>query len=521
MLFRNPGFTTVAVIALAIGIGVNTAAFTAYKAMIARPIDARDPGKIVNIALVHDSGAADFYFSYPDYQAYRNSLHSFQGLIAFRPEQMTLTYAGRTASGRSSASDSLLGRLGVLPSGASNAESAMVFAVSENYFKVLGITLRRGRTFESMTIPELVASPSVLISENYWQKRFSKNPAVLGQIFRLNGAAVQVIGVTPHDFVGTGVAVPDFWLPLSLEPVVHANRNWLRDRENPCCRLFGRLAAGVNIAQAQAEITVTADRLRALHDPHSEAAKPATVLVWPASPFPLPLRFYRGLETTILLIMLAAAMLLVVACANVGSLQVARARSRQHELHTRLSLGASRSRVIRQLLTESALLGLLAGIVALLFAWAFLQIGVRLLSEALPVDFGTMIFNVTPDGAIFAYVLAISLVAGILFGLAPAIESSRSALSSGVRGGTAPVSTRRLQNVLIAAQVSLSLVLLIAGSMLIRSSIHSLKTATGYDGKHVVDLDLQFFEASKYTADRKLALVRNLRTRLAALPGVS
>ncbi len=517
---RNPGFTTVSVFALALGIGVNTAVFTAYRAMVARSVDGRDPRRIVNIALIRRSGAADYTFSYPDYEAYRDSVHSFNGLIAFHPEQMRLSDAGAMISQRSSAAESVIGRLGLLPSGARNAEFASVFAISENYFEVLGVAPVRGRTFESIRAPELLASPSVLISENYWQRRFASDPAVLGKTIRLNGAAVQIIGITPHDFVGTGVAVPDFWIPLSLEPLLHADDNWLRDRENQCCRMFGRLAAGVSISQAQAEMAIMADHLRALHDPHSDVAKRANALVWPGSPFPLPLKFYRGLELTILLIMVAAAMLLVVACANVGSLQLARARSRQHELRTRLSLGASRLRIIRQLLTESALLGLLAGAVALLFTWALLKIFVTLYAAALPAEYGTFIFDVAPDLEIFAYVLAISLFTGILFGLAPAVESSGSAIASAARGSTSPLSTRRLQNSLVAAQVSLSLVLMIAGSMLIRSSIHSLNMETGYDTKQVINLDFRFPEGSKYTANRKLALARELRTRLAALPGV-
>ncbi len=219
--------------------------------------------------------------------------------------------------------------------------------------------------------------------------------------------------------------------------------------------------------------------------------------------------------------MTAAAMLLLVACANVGSLQLARARSRQNELHVRLSLGASRFRIVRQLLTESALLGLMAGTVALVCAWAFLQLAVHLYSEAVPAEYGTLIFNINPDLQIFAYVLGISLLAGILFGLAPALESSSSALYSGARGGTATARTRRLQDLLVAAQVGLSLVLMIAGSMLIRSSIHTLNMETGYDSKHVIDLSFQFPEGSKYAADRKLAVVRELRARLAALPGVT
>lgn len=529
MLVRNPGFTAVAVLALALGIGVNTAVFTAYKAMVTRPLEAHDPSKMVNLALIHQLGAhsgpqasaADFHFSYPDYEAYRDSVRSFSGLVAFRLEQMRLSDAGRVISQRSSAASSVMGRLGLLLPGASNAEFANVSAVSENYFEVLGVAPLGGHTFESLSSAELAASPVVLISENYWQRRFAGDRAVLGKTIRLNGAAVQIAGITPHDFIGTGVAVPDFWAPLNIEPLFHGEGKWLRDRENQCCRLFGRLAPGVGIGQARAQMALIADHLRSLHDPHADSAKPVTVLIWPGSIFPLPLNFYRGLKMTIVLIMLAAAMLLVVACANVGSLQLARGRSREHELHTRLSLGASRARLIRQLLTENALLGLLAGVVALLLAWAFLQAMMLLHAEIMPAEYGSLVFHVNPDLEIFAYVLGISFMAGILFGLAPALENSRGALSSGSRGSTSPARRRRLQDFLVAAQVSLSLVLMIAGSMLIRSAIHSLKMETGYDGKHVIDLDLKFPEGSKYAAGHKLTLALQLRVRLEALPGVA
>jgi predicted permease len=507
MLYRNAGFTGVAVFALALGIGVNTTVFTAYKAMVARPLDARDAGEMVNLALVRDSGAAAFTFSYPDYKAYRDGVRAFSGLIAVSLERMRISSGADVVGQRASRS---------------NAKNAIVFVVSENYFKVLGITALRGRTFDSISVPELIASPSVLMSENYWQRRFAGDPAVLGKTFDLNGAAFTVIGITPHDFAGTEIGPPDFWLPVSIEPLAHADENWLGDRENERYRLFGRLAPGIGIAQAQAETTALADRLRGLHDPRSDAAKPATVIVWPGSPFPLPLKLLRGLTLTIALIMAAAGMVLVVACANVGSLQLARARSRQAELHTRLSLGASRLRIIRQLLTESALLALLAGALALLFTSALLKVCVNLAAEAIiPPEDGTLVFNVTPDLQIFVFVFAISLMAGLLFGLAPAMESSRSALTSGTRGSTAPVGSRRIQDFLIAAQVALSLVLMIAGSMLIRSARNALRMETGYESKRVVDLDFQFPEAPKYTAARKDALLEELRRRLAVLPGVA
>jgi hypothetical protein len=381
MAARNAGSSLVTVVALALGIGTNTAVFTAYKAMVARPLDARAPKEMVNLALLRDSGSADFSFSYPDYEVYRDTARSFSGLIAFRPARVTLSNAGVRISQRTAMAESGIGKLGLFPFGASNVEFAMVSVVSENYFQVLGVTALHGRTFESFGTSERAATPPVLIGENYWQRRFARDPAMLGKTIHLNGLAVTVAGITPHDFVGTGVGTPAFWLPVSLEPLLHAGENWLRNRENQRYRLFGRLAPGIGIGQAQAEMSSIAAHLRTLHDPRSEAAKPATVPVWPGSVFPLPLDRYGGLQLAIFLIMLAAGMVLIVACANVGSLQLARARSRENELRTRLSLGASRLRVIRQLVTESAVPALPAGMLAFLFSWALLKVSVILTSR--------------------------------------------------------------------------------------------------------------------------------------------
>jgi predicted permease len=521
LLRRSPGFTTAAVLALALGIGINTTVFTAYRAMVTRSLDARNPGELVNIALAHPSGATTFAFSYPDYEAYREASRTFTGLVAFSPDRLTLSNAGPAVSQRASAAQSGAGKLGLLSSGVANAEFASTYVVSENYFSVLGVGAVRGRTFEFIDPADLVASPSVLISENYWERRFGSDPDVLGRVVHLNGAAVTIAGMTPRDFVGTGVAVPDFWLPIHLAPLVHGDENWLRDRENERYRLFARLAPGGNLGQAQAEVNGLADRLRTQHAPGSDSAQPATALVWPGSPFPLPIRLYGGLSLAIALIMAAAAMVLAVACANVGGLQLARGRSRQDELHTRLSLGASRARVIRQLLTESAVLGLVAGSAALACSWAFLKIAVALMAAALPPEFGTLIFDVAPSLPIFAFTTGISLMAGVLFGLTPALESSRVALVSSARGASSSGRSRRTQNVLIAAQVALCLVLLVAGSLLIRSSIRSLTTDPGYEVAHVVSVTYQFPEGSRYTAERKKAVARALRSDLAALPGVT
>jgi predicted permease len=412
---------------------------------------------------------------------------------------------------------SLIGRLGLLRPGASNAEFASVFVVSENYFAVLAVPALRGRTFESMNRSDLAASPSVLISENYWRKRFGGDPAVLGKTIRLNGAAFTIAGITPHNFVGTSIAVPDFWAPLSLYGLVHPESQRLHDREDLFCRVFGRLKPGMTMARAQAETTLLASHLRTLHDPHSDLSKDLTALISPGSPLP---GINANLRITILILMGAVGMVLVIACANAASLQLARATTRQQELGMRLSLGASRPRLIRQLLTESALMGFVAGCIALPVTWSFWKVAQTQAAELFPAEW-TLVFNVNPDLEIFAYVFTISVFAGILFGLAPAIESSRSALFSIVRGmGTAPI-RNRLHHLLIAAQVAVSLALLIAGSMLIRSAIHAVTMGTGYDTDRVIELSLQFPEELQYTAEHKALIVRDLRARLAALPEVA
>ena len=370
---RSPGFMATAVFALGLGIGVNTAVFTAYKAMVARPHDAYRPQEMVNLSLVHQSGTPSFSFSYLDYQAYRDSIRSFSGLIAFSPEHMRFSNSFRSQ--------------------ANKPVVVSVFAVSRNYFRVLGVKPIWGREFDAGRVPALPA----LISEDCWEKRFARNSAVLGRTIYLNGVGFTIVGITARDFVGTSIAAPDFWLSLETEPQVHSDSNWLSDRENERYRLFARLAPGATMQRAQAEMNLMVNRLRALHDPHSDGAKPASAVVSPGSPFPLPLGMYPGLRFAIVLIFCAAAVVLLVACANVGGLQLARARSRQNELRTRISLGASRGRLIRQLLTESAVLGLLAGATALCCTWLLLKIIVFYGMRALPDEAGTLILDVAPD----------------------------------------------------------------------------------------------------------------------------
>jgi putative ABC transport system permease protein len=526
MLWRNARYTLVSILALSIGIAINTAVFTAYKAMIARSIDARDASRVVSLAQVRHSDYTDSLFSYPDYKAYQDHVRSFSGLIAITRgyDSVTLTGAGGTVGQKNAATDSLFGRLGMLPPSvtANNAELASISMVSENYFSVLEVAASRGRTFDQESARELTAAPAVVVSDAYWHRRFNGNPSILGKIIRLNNAAFAIMGVAPPNFVGTGIAEPDFWFPLSLLPLIHPGDHSLRDRESRNCRIFGRIAPGVSLAQAQAETTLFAGHLTALHDPNSELRKPVPIQLFPGSPFP-GRKLSAELKLSITLVMAAAGMVLVIACANVASLQLARMAARQDELGMRLSLGASRMRLIRQLLTESALLGVAAGASAFLVTWVLLIVAATVAKNALPVDMGAYIVNVSPDLEIFAYVFALSLIAGILFGLTPALESSRSALSSAARSNdaTSPGRSRRLRGWLIGSQVAVSLVLMIAGSMLVHSSMRALQMNTGYEARHVVDLNFQFPEGGSYSAEQELVTVQELQRRIMALPGVT
>ncbi len=495
-LRRSLGFTVAAVSALGLGIGINTAIFTAYKTMVARPLEAFHPREMVNLSLTHQPGIPSF-FSYPDYQAYRNSVRAFAGVGAFSFEHLRFSHSSRSETKRPLLVD--------------------VSIVSRNYFRVLGMEPVRGRGFDAGGLPTLPA----IISEDCWEKRFSKDSVVLGRIVYLNGTGFTIIGITARNFVGTGVAVPDFWLPLEAEPQLHSDPDWLNDRENERYRLFARLAPEETIERAQAEVNVVANRLRSLHERNSDSAKPGNAIVSPGSPFPLPLRMYPGLLFAIVLISCAGAMVLLVACANVSGLQLARGDSRQNELRTRLSLGASRTRLIRQLLTESVVVSLLAGFAACLCTWAFLKAVVFYGVRALPEGGGAFIIDVTPDLKTILFVLCISLLAGFLFGLTPALENSGISLVSSERSSTSGLRTRRLQNVLVASQVALSLVLLITGTMLLRSALRSLALSTGYEARRTLNLDLQFPETLKYNADGQSAFVRELRRQLKALPGVA
>jgi predicted permease len=524
MLAKHRGFTAVGILALGLGVGVNTAIFTVYKSFLLRPLDASDARQMVNVSRTDYQGKYDPSFSFADYEAYRDHNHAFSGLIAATGDEVALSGVGNAPDAGRSMGGRLASAVGFrLPSVMSGgAEFVTASIVSDNYFTVLGVNAVRGRSFGPNDVHD-TPSPGVLISENYWQRRFRGDPTLLGRSIKLNGAAFTVIGITPRDFMGTNLNVPNFWMTIRQWELLHPGSDIIHDRENACCRLYGRLAPGTRLSEAQAETNLLADQLRSQHAPHSDASKPVTIQLYPGSPFGRDLE--TGLQFAVALIMCAVGMVLLIACANLASLQLARAAARQNEMGIRLSLGASRARLVRQLLTESALLGLLAGIVSLCLTWWILRLLVVEISGTLPAEWGAFALHVAPDMQVFGFVFAVALLAGLLFGLAPALESSKPSLSSALKeeGAHFVLSTGkwRVRDGLVAVQVAVCLVLMIVGGLLIRSSIRALEMKTGYETRRVLFLDLNFPDGFGYSRQKQATETRELYDRIRALPGVT
>jgi macrolide transport system ATP-binding/permease protein len=527
MLAKHRGFTALAVAALAIGIGVNTAVFTACKAVLLQPLDAKDPRQLVNVYRSTPQRSFDPSFSYPDFEFYRDHNRVFSGLVATTGGGLAMTTGQGIANTGNSIGGGLAQAFGFrMPSVMGGSSQFVSFAsVSDNYFAVLGVGAIRGRVFLPQDTKDLDAHPAILISENFWQRHFAGDPSILGKSVKLNGAPFTIIGITPHDFVGTIINVPNVWLPMRNWPLASKNSTILHDREEAFCTLYGRLAQGVSLQQAQAEMNLLADHLRALHAPHSEGSRATIIRLTPGSHIgPVHVLDDPGLAFSLLFILGAVGLVLLIACANVSSLQLARSAARQKEIGIRLSVGASRFRIIRQLLTESALLGLVAGVVSLLMTWWALRLLMVGIAASLPTEWGSLALHVEPDLHVFAYVFLLSMFASVLFGLAPALQSSRPSLSAALKEeGSAfalRISSSRMRDLLMGMQAAACLFLLIGAGLLIRGSIRSMVLSPGYETKHVVSLDVVFPPGLGYTHAKQLAEVNQLLGGISNVPGV-
>jgi predicted permease len=494
MLARSPGFTAVAVVSLALGVGVNTAVFSLLNAVMIRPVAVvADQSRLVWLRAPS---------SYPDYQDYREQARSFEGMAAATgTREFSLTRAGEPELVRGE-------------------------FVTANYFGVLGVGAHAGRTFteEEGRAPSTV----VVLSHSLWRTRFDADPSIVGRQITLNGLGFTVVGVAPERFKGTETGLNrELWVPLSTEPLLNppqAGRfddgsgvDILRRRNSHWLAVFARLKEGVTREQAGAELAGIARRVAEANEGRAGEETLRRVQLLQMSGGMDPSDREEALPIAGI-VMGIVGLVLLVACANIGGLLLARAASRRRETAVRQALGASRVRLVRQWLTESVLLGVVGGAAGLLLAmWANDLVvssaaGTPLASLELGLDYRVLVFT-----------LAVSVGAGLVFGLAPALQASRldivTALKTEDALGRAGSRRSRLRAAFVAAQVTLSVVLLVCAGLFIRSlqQAHNIDPGFRVERALTVPVDLGLL---RYEQEAGRNFYRELLARVEAQPGV-
>jgi predicted permease len=513
MLAKNPGFTLVAVLTLALGIGANTAIFTLIDALMLKALPVEKPEQLVLFGEGQRRGFVGLgygqhydVFSYPLYEHLRDDNPFFEGVAAFRTE---------------------LDRLNVRPQGVGESEPAQLAwgrLVSGNYFSVLGVQAVLGRVLTPEDDrPE--APPAAVISYAYWSRRFNNDRSVIGRVVNVNGIMLAVAGVAPPEFFGESVESPlaDFWLPVTLQPRLMPDRgSVLRDPYVNWLNLLGRLKPGATLQQAQASVDVAFRRFlweRAGAHPSTEQQRDIQRSYIKLNPGGSGVSYLRFLYSRPLHILMAVvAFVLLIACANVANILLSRAAARQKEISMRLAVGASRTRLVRQLLTESVLLGLLGAVLGvLLSAW-----GVTVLVNMVAGGTSSIPLDATPDARILGFTLAVSLLTVILFGLAPAYRTTGVDLAHSLKGGklgTSPGARWSLSKTLVVSQVALSLLLLVCAGLLVRTLRNLARQDLGFNQEHVLEVGIDPRIAG-YKQDQLHPLYQALLDRVNALPGV-
>jgi macrolide transport system ATP-binding/permease protein len=511
MLLKNPGFTAVVILTIALGIGVNTALFTVFNAFALKPVPIKDVDSIVEITGVPQLGQWARKFSYPEYQDYAARTQTLVGLALISGQDATLSI-GHTGHAQQDTAQSEREEFGYV--------SCQL--VSANYFSLLGASMALGRGF----LPEEERTPGThpvaVLSHYFWEQAFKSDPQVIGRTIRLAGQPFVIVGVTAKEFMGTAPNRPACWLPLMMRSALSqetqsAAPSWQTDRSVLSFGMWGRLKPGVTSAQAQAELhALTAQLAREYPSEHSK-----TTVQLKRAP-----AFVSFDEDGPLLLMppLSVVLVLLIACANVANLLLARGAKRQKEIGTRLALGATRQRIIRQLLTESMLIALVGGGLGLLLSWWSLKALYPLVLSQfdLPRTYLTSLaIDLQPDFRVFGYTMLLVLLAGIAAGLAPAWQASRPNLTLALKGEGSvfgeQLSQSRLRNALIVVQLAFSLVLLVSSGLLVRSLQKLQMVDLGFETARLFDVRVDLGTArARQTED----LRQQLAARLRALPDV-
>ncbi|HVF44362.1 MAG TPA: ABC transporter permease [Pyrinomonadaceae bacterium] len=487
-LRKSPGFTLVAVVSLAVGIGANTTIFSLVNAALLRPLPGvAGESRVVDVSRTTREGDSFAQMSYPDYEYFRDHARTLRGLAAYTFLPVDLTAGGE-------------------------AVRAQGLLVSSNYFDVLGASPARGRFFLAEE-DRAGAPPAAVISHSLWRGPLGSAEDAVGKQIALNGRQFTVVGVAPEGFKSPFIYLsPDVFVPLHAQAEAMPGRDMLSDRGAGWLGVRGRLNDDAGIEQAGAELNVLAGQLQ---NEFPEAEQGMGASVRPVGHVPGEVRSaVVGFMATLSVVV---GLVLLVACANVAGMLLARSSARRREMAIRAAMGATRARVVRQLLTESLMLFLCGGSLGVLLAvWMNdLVLGFR------PAGSLSVAFELNVDWRVLAYTLGVSLLTGVVFGLAPALTASKPDLVPALKDA-APAATRtrsRLRGAFVVGQIAISLVLLVAAALCVRSLRNAALIETGFDADNVwlasVDLSLQGYEEA-----RGREFFRRLKERVASEPGV-
>jgi predicted permease len=524
MLRRAPGFTAVAMLTLALGIGANTAIFSLVNAVLLRSLPVKDPQALVFLSTPSAGGLGNgtssgqrSLLAYSEYLALRDQTNVFSGLVAVESGSAAHEEVSWDGGGR---------------------ESVHTKLVSGNYFQILGVDASRGRLYTSEEDLPLNAHPEAVLSYSYWQKRFGADPSAIGRTLLLHGHAFTVVGVTPPGFFGETVGdAPDMWFPISMQAEVEPGADLLHDPRGVTRYMWltsiGRQRPGVNLAQAQANVDLVFKRLvqkqvNETGDP-KEKRDLATQYLKLSSGV-LGATLLQPYHDTLYILLALVGVVLLIAIANLASLLLARAATRQREIGVRLALGAGRGRIIRQLLTETVLLAFMGGAAGWLLARWGEEILVKLVIGGAPMLLDA---STTPDLRVLAFCFALCLLAGLLTGLAPALRATSGDVNAGsqlgIRGSTS-TGIRANWNVfrrgvplgtlLIIAQLALSVALISSASLFVRSIQKLRDVNLGYEADGLTLLTVNAGSAG-YEWQQAIPLFRRIYDRVAAIPGVA
>ena len=489
-LVQRPGFAIAAMASLALGIGANTILFGVVNALLLQGVPgASEPQRLVEVGRGSPESRFDT-FSTPDLEDVAKSVPALSSLFAYHFAPLNVRIAG------------------------GDPRRALGFVVSESYFETLGVTAALGRTFAASDAGKLDATPAVVISDKAWRRYFAADPSTIGRTLVLNGASFTVMGVAPASFSGhVAAAEPEFYVPLTLSPLVNASaRTLLTSRNSRWLLAGGRLADGATLDQAQQQLDALGERLRRqFPDTHKKTILSVTTL----SRLPASVREMVMLFAGVMFALVG--LILVLACVNVAGMLIARGESRGGEMAIRAALGASRRRIVRQLFAEGLVLAGLAGVVGVVLAyWGRGLLSLVSIPAPFPIE-----FTLPLDGRVVAFAALVSIATAVVFAAWPALRLSqrdpRQALAAG--GSTGTLARARSRDVLVVAQIAVSLLLLVAAGLFLRSLGRAASVDPGFRAQGVVyaDFDLQ---PAGYDDAKAGRTAEDLLARVRAMPGV-